>query len=82
MQANKQADQSFILSREQQEAIQNFKKEELRVKRELKNVRKNLRKEIEQLGIVVKTVNIALMPLLVSIAGVTYGVLRRRRETR
>jgi ABC-type uncharacterized transport system involved in gliding motility auxiliary subunit len=82
MQAGKQGDQSFILSREQQEAIRNFKKEELRIKRELKNVRKNLRKDIERLGIMVKTINIALMPLLVSVAGVTYGLLRRRRETK
>lgn len=79
MQSNKDANQKFILSREQQEAIANFRKEELRIKKELKDVRKNLRAEIESLGTVVKVINIGLVPLLVSLAGMAYGLRRHKR---
>jgi len=80
LQDEKDQNQRFILSEDQQRAIMNFRAEESRIKSELKDVRKNLRKDIENLGVAVKTINIALMPLLVSIAGVSFGVARRRRR--
>ena len=80
LQGQKDTSQRFILSEEQQRAIANFRKEEFQIKRELKGVRKSLRKDIERLGITVKVVNIALMPLIVSMAGVSYGVYRKRKR--
>jgi ABC-type uncharacterized transport system involved in gliding motility auxiliary subunit len=80
LQAGKGSDQQFILSPEQQEAIANFRKEEVRVRKELKEVRKSLRRDVEHLGVWVKVINIALMPLLVSIAGVTFGLYRRKHN--
>ena len=80
LQAGKGTDQQFILSPEQQEAIANFRKEEVRVRKELKEVRKSLRRDVEHLGVWVKVINIALMPLLVSIAGVTFGLYRRKHN--
>ncbi|MCE9615702.1 MAG: Gldg family protein [Lentisphaerae bacterium] len=77
---NQKADgQQFILSPEQKDAIARYKQDELRITRELKDVRKNLRQEIETLGVKVKVANIVLMPLLISIGGVAYGLRRRRR---
>jgi ABC-type uncharacterized transport system involved in gliding motility auxiliary subunit len=46
----------------------------------LKEVRKNLRGDIEKLGGRVKFVNIALMPILVCLAGVAFGLRRKRRK--
>jgi ABC-type uncharacterized transport system involved in gliding motility auxiliary subunit len=80
LQDQKDQNQRFILSDDQQRAIANFRSQETRIKAELKDVRKSLRKDIENLGVAVKTTNIALMPLLVSIAGVSYGLARRRRR--
>jgi len=78
LQAQKDDQQRFILSDQQREAIASFQKKEFEIRRELKEVRKNLRRDIEALGIRVKVINIALMPLLVALVGIAYGVLRRR----
>jgi ABC-type uncharacterized transport system involved in gliding motility auxiliary subunit len=80
LQDEKDQNQRFILSADQQAAIMNFRAEESRIRTELKDVRKNLRRDIENLGVAVKTINIALMPLLVAIAGVSLGMARRRRR--
>ncbi len=79
MQNQKDSSQRFILSPQQQAAISQFRERELEIKKELKEVRKNLRRDIEMLGIKVKAINIALMPLLVALGGVGYGLARRRK---
>jgi len=78
LQAGKTEDQRFILSDSQRAAIERFKQQEFEIKQQLKQVRKNLRSDIERLGIKVKTINIALMPLLVGIGGIVYGLRRKR----
>ncbi|MBL7077924.1 MAG: Gldg family protein [Kiritimatiellae bacterium] len=80
MQNQKESSQRFILSPQQQAAIAQFRQRELEIKKELKEVRKNLRRDIEMLGIKVKTINIALMPLLVALGGVGYGLARRKKR--
>jgi ABC-type uncharacterized transport system involved in gliding motility auxiliary subunit len=77
LQAQKDDQQRFILSDQQRKAIESFRKQEFDIKRQLKDVRKNLRRDIEALGIRVKVINIALMPLLVALAGIIYGIRRR-----
>lgn len=79
MQAGREDQQDFlVLTPEQVEAIEHFRQEEAAIKRELRNVRRNLRKDIERLGIKVKAINIGLMPLLVAITGIGFGIYRRR----
>lgn len=79
LQAQKDEKQRFILSPEQEREIQRFRQEMAEYRRELRNVRKNLREDIERLGTRVKAVNILLMPGLVAISGIIYGLLRRAR---
>lgn len=78
LQAQKDEDQRFILSDQQKEAVAAFRREEFKISKELKQVRKNLRKDIEALGVVIKAINIALMPILVCMVGIGYGLRRRR----
>ncbi len=80
LQQQKQGSQKFILSDEQQQAIERFKQKEMETNRQLKNVRKSLNKDIESLGVRVKTINIALIPLLVIAFGVGRHMLRGRRR--
>jgi len=80
MESRKDKTQRFILSKQQKQAIARFRREEVRIKKELKSVRKNLRRDIERLGIMVKIANIGLMPLLVSVAGVCFGIYRKRKR--
>ena len=80
LQQQKSGSQKLILSRQQQEAIERFRATEVDINRQLKEVRKSLRKDIDTLGVWVKTVNIAAIPLLVIIFGVTRNGLRRKRR--
>ena len=70
---------ALIMTPEQQAEIENFKKRVAETRRELKELRKNLRQDAEALVFWTKLINIALMPLLVVIAGLVVYVLRRRR---
>ena len=72
--------QRFILSPEQQTEIANFRKKEADVKVQLKNERKNLRSDIDSLENRLKWLNIALMPLLVTGAGLGLAVVRHKRR--
>ncbi|MDM8551181.1 GldG family protein [Desulfobacterales bacterium HSG2] len=79
---DKQKDKSqrFIMSPEQEAEIQKFREEKKRINKELKQVRRNLRADIEALGNRIKFYNIFLMPMLVSLAGIGYGVYRRNKS--
>jgi len=82
LQQTKQAEagQRFILSPEQQKEIENFRKKETEVKQQLKIERKKLRAGIDTLENRVKWLNIAAMPLLVTVAGVGLAMVRRGRR--
>lgn len=69
-----------ILSPEQQAELERFKKTLLETNLALKEVRKNLRQDAEALVFWTKVANIALMPILVAIAGLLIALLRRRRS--
>ncbi len=79
LQSQKDKSQRYIISPEQEREINSFKQEQIKTQRELKQVRKNLRQGIEQLGVIVKIINIVLIPALVVLVGVAFGLYRRRR---
>jgi len=68
-----------ILTPEQQAELERFRKTVAQSRLELKEVRKNLRRDAESLVFWTKVANIALMPILVTIAGLLVAWLRRRR---
>ncbi|HXZ50367.1 MAG TPA: Gldg family protein [Burkholderiales bacterium] len=68
-----------ILSAEQQAELEKFRNEVAQTKLELKEVRKNLRRDSEALVFWTKLVNIALMPLAVALFGIGVALVRRRR---
>ena len=68
-----------ILTPEQQTELERFRKTVAQTRLELKEVRKNLRQDAESLVFWTKVANIALMPILVTIAGLLVAWLRRRR---
>ena len=71
--------QRFILSPEQQQELAKFRQKEAEAKRELKQVRKNLRRDVDSLENRLKWVNIAAMPLVVSGSGIALAAYKRRR---
>src|SRR2546426_696190 len=68
-----------ILSAEQQSELENFRRKAAGTRLALKEVRRELRSDSEALQFWTKVANIALMPLLVALAGIGLAVLRRRR---
>jgi len=79
LQQSKDTNQRFILSPEQQAEIKRFQDKELQTKQDLKEVRKQLRKDIVALENRLKWLNIAGMPLLVTFAGVSLAVFKRKK---
>ena len=71
---------SFGLTPEQQAELENFRKKAAEARLALKQLRKNLRVETDALEFWTKVVNIALVPLLVALAGLVLALGRRRRE--
>ena len=69
-----------ILTAEQQAEIDSFRKRAAETRRELKDVRRELRSETEALEFWTKVINIGAVPLLVAIAGVAIAFVRRRRR--
>jgi ABC-type uncharacterized transport system involved in gliding motility auxiliary subunit len=56
----------FTLSPEQEAALARFQDEKLKIRKQLRDVRHQLDKDIEQLGTMLKFLNILLMPLLLT----------------
>jgi ABC-type uncharacterized transport system involved in gliding motility auxiliary subunit len=71
-----------ILTKEQQEAIEQFRGEMLKIRKELRDVQHDLRKDIEGLEGWVKFINIGLVPMLIAGAAILLGLARARRRRR
>jgi ABC-type uncharacterized transport system involved in gliding motility auxiliary subunit len=72
---------ALIMSPEQQAEVEKFRKHVTETRRELKELRKNLRQDAEAMVFLTKLVNIALMPLLVIVAGLLVFAVRRKRQS-
>jgi ABC-type uncharacterized transport system involved in gliding motility auxiliary subunit len=80
LQTGKQTDQKTLLSPEQQAEIKKFQENEATISQQLKQVRKNLRLEIDSLQNAFKWTDIAGMPLVVTLVGLTLAVVKRRKR--
>lgn len=69
-----------LLSAEEQAAIDNFRKELVRVRRELRDVQYNLNRSVERLSSWIKFANIGLVPIAVAGIAIGIGAVRRQRR--
>jgi len=69
----------IILTKDQQDAISNFKKQQIEARKDLRKERRNLDVDVKNLENQVKWLNIAAMPLLVSAAGIALAIARKNR---
>ena len=77
LQRQKDESQRMILSKEQQEEIEKFRKKEATARIALKNLKKNLRSNIESLQNRLRWMNILGVPLLVALFGISVAVSRQ-----
>ena len=68
-----------LLSDEQSAEIERFIDQRIAIRKELRQVRRQLRDDIERLGSRLKFINIALVPLLITLLALGSLVMRRRR---
>ena len=71
---------SLVLTPEQQRTLEHFQQEKLRMRKELRAVRRGLDEEIESLGTRLKVINVLAVPLLLSVAALVAVALRRRHR--
>ena len=71
----------IVIGQEQLEEINKFREEHIKIRKELRNVQHALSKDIENLGVKLKIINIALIPLVVVIIAIILGVIRLRRAS-
>ena len=79
LQKQKSGNERLILSKEQQSELEQFRKTQAETRKQLKEVRKSLNSEIEHLGLTLKVINLALLPLFVIGFGLYRGVQRKKR---
>lgn len=82
LQAAKGEGDLLVISDEQQGEIDRFMERKIEIRRELRQVQHDLRRDIDRLGTELKLLNIALVPTLVMLAALVYGLRRRRKQSR
>jgi len=80
-QQKKDKDQRLILSPEQKAEIDNFRKKQAEVSKELKQAQKGLRKEVVSLETRLKWINILGMPFAVTLAGIGIAAVKRKKTS-
>ncbi len=82
MQSRRDDRSSMILSPEQEKEVERFKEQQIRIRKELRDVRLGLNEDIQALRNWLMILNIIIVPLLFAAvaAGVVYWRRRKRRE--
>ncbi|MDH3346375.1 MAG: hypothetical protein OEL75_04245, partial [Kiritimatiellaceae bacterium] len=78
LQQTKGDGQQQFMSPEQEAEIKKFREQVFQTQQSLKEVRKNLRRDIEQLGVRLKTINLAGIPLLIALFGIGRGIWMKK----
>jgi ABC-type uncharacterized transport system involved in gliding motility auxiliary subunit len=77
----KDKDQRFILSPEQRVELEKLRKEEADTRKRLRQVQKDLRKEVVSLQTRLKWINILAVPLAVTATGIVIAIVNRRKTS-
>jgi ABC-type uncharacterized transport system involved in gliding motility auxiliary subunit len=80
LQSGKAKGSEMILSPAQQSELQSFMQKKVEIRKQLRQVRRDLDKDIDALGSRLKFIDIALMPILITIAALLFAVWKRRRR--
>jgi ABC-type uncharacterized transport system involved in gliding motility auxiliary subunit len=78
LQASRTDQGAAILSPQQEAEIDRFQDRRLELRKELRSVQRELDQDIERLGTLLKAINVALVPLIISIISVLLVLYRHR----
>jgi ABC-type uncharacterized transport system involved in gliding motility auxiliary subunit len=80
LQSKKDNGSALILTPEQEQEIEHFQTEKLRIRKELRAVRAGLHEDIERLGTTLKILNIVVVPLAFAALALLVWLMRRQRR--
>jgi ABC-type uncharacterized transport system involved in gliding motility auxiliary subunit len=80
LQQGKTAENAMILSPEQQAELKKFQDEKVRIRKELREVKRSLNVDIDRLGSWLKLLNIVILPGLVVALALAYSLHRRKQR--
>lgn len=80
LQSKKGGEEKLVLSPEQEQELERFIQEKLKIRKELRDVQHQLSKSIESLASVLKLVNIFAVPLLITLLVLGFRLYSRRRQ--
>jgi len=80
LQTQRQDPESPQLTPQQEEELENFRQEKVKVRRELRDVQFELRRDIERLETWIKFINIGLVPLLLVVIVTGMWAMRRKKS--
>ena len=78
LQASRPDQGTEILSPQQEAEIERFQARRLELRKELRQVQRDLDRDIERLGTRLKVLNVALVPLIISVLSIVLVLVRRR----
>ena len=80
LEESNQGDDALVLTDAQREEVVRFRQERVRIGKDLREVRRQLRADIERLESWLKFANIGLVPILIGVVGLLAGVMQIRRR--
>jgi len=81
LQTSRQDPESPGLTPEQEKELEGFLEEKVKIRKDLRSVQFELRRDIERLEALIKFINIGLIPILLSIIVLGSWFFRRRKKT-
>ncbi len=73
-------EQSYLLNNELTKEIEKFRADRLAIRKELRDVQHELKKNIEKLGAQLRFINIVLIPLLITLMALFVGIYRANKR--
>ncbi|MBT8444087.1 MAG: ABC transporter, partial [Gammaproteobacteria bacterium] len=80
LQASREDSSALILTGEQEAELERFQQERLRIRKELRQVQRDLDEQIEDLGMRLKIINIGLVPAIITLISIVLLIARRQRR--
>ena len=80
LEESNQGNDDLILTDAQRDELLGFRQERVRIRKELREVRRRLRADIEALESWIKFANVGLVPLLIGLGGLAAGLVQLRRR--
>ena len=71
---------ALILTPEQEQELDHFQQEKLRIRKDLRAVRAGLNEDIQGLGTELKVINVIVVPVLFALIALLIGLVRRQRR--